>query len=661
MGTAAAVAGFLFWFALRGQEQLHVDRNLDRTASALEREISTRIGATANGVRNLARHGASLSWKSGEDWRADVGLSVGAFSDLRWVEWVDAAFHPVLVGPEQETRPQAPPEGSPEGELWAEALGRARATRSTVVAGPFAIGSGEAGVRIFVPLASFGASEAYLGGMISASDAFSSLIDHVAPGYAVEIRCEDRVVLRHGDVLEDSRLRRDREIAVPGDIPWSLSVVPEPWVLASQHSRLPDLALFSGLAIALLLGSTVWFGSMARRRAHTLEAAVNERTEDLARALESEQQARLEATEASESKDRFLSIMSHELRNPLGSMRTALEVVRERGAEEAPHMVAILNRQVAQLERLVDDLLDVARIGTGKISLRSERIALDALVEEVAESWSARAGASGLTVETDVRERPVWVDADPARITQVIDNLVRNATLASSEGGTIRISVECPDETHVEVAVTDAGEGIPAEELESLFKPFVQSHRSQAAQKGGLGLGLAIFKGLIEQHGGTVAAESEGLGRGARFSFRLRVRPGPLTADAPPPADPPAATGLRRILVVDDHPDSLTGLAELLRLLGHAVETALDGPSALELVNRERFDVVICDLGLPNMDGYEVAATLRRHPVAKTCLLCALSGFGDEDTVRRALAAGFDHHLTKPADIERLKVILHET
>jgi signal transduction histidine kinase/CheY-like chemotaxis protein len=658
-GIMAALVSAVFWYALRIEERRHVERNLDRTAHALEREIIDRVQAMARGMTNLARHGAALGWSSPDAWRTDAWLSVSALPDFLAIEWIDSEFTPRLVATIHTPAPDLSP--TPEStRLWIQALELARSSREPVVAGPFATRTGESLLRILVPLASYGAGDAYLGGIVSTRQAFAALVDHVAPGYAVHVRCRDETVLRRGGSVADRSPERRLSIDVPGEMPWSIEVTPDSALLASQRSQLPDLALLGGLIIAVLLGSTVWFGEIASRRAEQLEAAVAARTVDLERALGAERLARQDATTASAAKDRFLSIVSHELRNPLGSMRTALEVLdtKQAAGEVRGRMLAILERQVGQLGRLVDDLLDVSRIASGKISLEIDRIDLNVLLRHAVETWRTHTAKTGPRIDAELPDHAIWIDGDPERLTQVVDNLLLNATKATGPGGTIEVRLSETDDGRAEVAVRDDGEGISAEEIDRLFEPFFQSDRARAEQKGGLGLGLAIFKGLVEGHGGSVEVSSDGPSRGAQFVFRLPRK------TAPPLAEPPAVAirpGRLRLLLVDDHRDSLEGLAEMLRLQGHDVLTAADGQAGIDIARREtaeRLDAIICDLGLPRIDGYEVARTLRRDPSTETLLVIALSGFGDDTAMERAFEAGFDHHLTTPVDVDRLRDLL---
>jgi signal transduction histidine kinase/ActR/RegA family two-component response regulator/sensor domain CHASE-containing protein len=376
-----------------------------------------------------------------------------------------------------------------------------------------------------------------------------------------------------------------------------------------------------------------------------------------ARLYQAERGSRSEAQKANRAKDRFLAVLGHELRNPLGSIRNAFEVMTMRPDDDAlrTRMQSIARRQIRNLTRLVDDLLDISRIERGKVALQPERIDLGALVREHVESERGRAAASGLNLEMDIAKEPVWVDGDATRLTQVIGNLLANAVKFTDPGQSIRVSVEAEDGEAV-LRVKDTGAGIATENLEYIFEPFAQADESLDRASGGLGLGLPILKGLVEAHRGTVTAHSEGLGHGSEFVVRL-----PRKAAATPRAQRPTREPSQptwRILVIDDHSDSAEGLSELLTLYGHHVDVANDGAQGLRKAQDLRPEIVICDIGLPEMDGYEVARRMRADPRTASIRLFALTGYGDEHAAKRAEEAGFDFHLTKPVDVALLRQLL---
>jgi PAS domain S-box-containing protein len=366
--------------------------------------------------------------------------------------------------------------------------------------------------------------------------------------------------------------------------------------------------------------------------------------------------------EADRRKDEFLAMLAHELRNPLAPIRNAVEVFRLLGPADPDLEWArdMIGRQVQQLTRLVDDLLDVSRITRGKIALRKEPVDLAAVVARAVETSRPLLDARGHELTLDLPREPLRVEADATRLAQVVSNLLNNAARYTEEGGHIRLSVE-PGRGEAVVRVRDDGMGIPAELLPQVFELFTQGDRSLARSEGGLGIGLTLVKRLVELHGGRVEARSAGPGRGSEFIVRLRtLAPQPkrdMEDGGRGPSEVPPRP--RRVLVVDDNEDAAESLALLLRARGHEIRTAHDGPSALSVAEDFRPEVVFLDIGLPRMDGYEVARRLRVQPGREGLLLVALTGYGQDEDRRRAEEAGFDAHLVKPADLEALQRLLN--
>jgi PAS domain S-box-containing protein len=354
-------------------------------------------------------------------------------------------------------------------------------------------------------------------------------------------------------------------------------------------------------------------------------------------------------------KDEFLGMLSHELRNPLAPIRNSVYLLRHSGPEDADRSLRVIERQTEHLTRLVDDLLDVTRIARGKIQLRRARVDLRDVVRRTGEDLRTVLEERGVAYRVELPDRPLHADADATRIAQVIGNLLGNAAKFTREGDEVTLSLAARGDEAV-VRVRDTGAGIDPALLPSLFEPFVQGERTLARSEGGLGLGLALVKGLVELHGGSVHVESAGRGTGATFTLRL-----PLAADqaSSRPAGPVprgAGAGGRRVLVVDDNQDAADSLAQLVRLLGHEVDVAYDGPSAVAAVRARAPDVVLCDIGLPGMDGYAVAREVRG--ISPRLLLVAVSGYAQPEDVARATEAGFDLHVAKPPDPERLVALL---
>lgn len=356
-----------------------------------------------------------------------------------------------------------------------------------------------------------------------------------------------------------------------------------------------------------------------------------------------------ELTEANHRKDEFLGMLSHELRNPLAPVLNAVQILRH-----SPHDPAVvqraggmIERQVKHMARLIDDLLEVTRFTRGKIHLRRERLDLGVAASAAADAIRPRMRDRGVTFEFTPPAPPIWVEADPARLDQALSNLLDNAAKYTDPGGRVELSA-ARDGTAAVLRVRDTGMGIAPEILPRVFELFAQADKSLDRERGGLGLGLTLVKGLITLHGGTVEALSGGPGRGAEFVVRLPA------LDGPPE---PVPRGLH-FLVVDDNVDAATSLAALLDLNGHSVETAHDGARAVEAVRTGSFDVLLLDIGLPVMDGYEAARQIRTLPVAKRPLIIAVSGYGFDQDRSRAREAGFDHHLIKPVDVAAVIALL---
>lgn len=372
------------------------------------------------------------------------------------------------------------------------------------------------------------------------------------------------------------------------------------------------------------------------------------------------EEARTRAEDAGRAKDEFLAMLGHELRNPLSPIVTALQILRLKNQTSREHDV--IERQVRNLMRLVDDLLDVSRITRGKIELRKERLELANVAARAIELASPELEKNHQTLVFDVPERGLVVEADAARLAQVFANLLINAAKYSGAGTRIAFSAE-RDDSCIRARVTDQGIGIHAEFLDRVFDLFEQQPQAIDRASGGLGLGLAIVRSLVTLHGGTVSAASEGPGKGSEFVVELPA------AQPAPPQDTVSANELRatlapdshreRVLVVDDNPDALMMLAEALTSIGHVVRTASDGPTALQVAQAFDPDIALVDIGLPVMDGYEVAAGLR-EPGRGRPRLIAVTGYGEEAHRLRSAAAGFDAHMVKPIALEQLQQVLED-
>jgi signal transduction histidine kinase/ActR/RegA family two-component response regulator len=352
------------------------------------------------------------------------------------------------------------------------------------------------------------------------------------------------------------------------------------------------------------------------------------------------------------ARDQFLAMLGHELRNPLGAIVLALDVIDRRGAAE-PRQLDVVRRQSRQLSRLVDDLLDVSRVTSGKIALHRHPVELAALVGRAVEAMQPPAASAGVSLRVEVAPGEVPVLGDPVRLEQVIANLVGNAVKYNRPGGQVAVSLETSGGQAV-LRVRDDGIGLAEADLERVFDTFVQVDSGLDRARGGLGLGLTLVKTLVAMHGGQVRAESGGPGKGSTFTVRLPLAtPAELPARGDRGAAAPAARA-RRVLVIDDSPDNREVAQSALELLGHEVSLAGDGPSGIEEAFRCNPEVVVIDIGLPGLDGYEVARRLRAAR-GRGMVLIALTGYGQPDDRQRALEAGFDLHLTKPVEIEALR------
>jgi signal transduction histidine kinase/ActR/RegA family two-component response regulator len=404
---------------------------------------------------------------------------------------------------------------------------------------------------------------------------------------------------------------------------------------------------FALSAMALLL--IVSLAALIWRTGRTVTASMDARAAAERALTESEKSLR----EADRQKSEFLATLSHELRNPLAPMRFAVELLQGPPAV-AEHARQTIERQVRHLTRLVDDLLDLTRISRNKLALAARPGALKSLVADAVDAVAGEAAQAGLRLAVALPSDPIWINVDPERFVQMIVNLLTNAVRYSNPGETVFVEATA-DASSVSIAVRDTGAGIAAEDLNRVFDRFVQIGNSRHA---GLGLGLALVKTLAELHGGSVEAKSAGLGHGAEFIVRLPRASAPAGA-APAPvarrAGPPC-----RILVVDDNRDAAEMLAMYLRSDGHEVRVAADGHAALTEAAAFRPEVALLDIGMPGLSGYDVARTLRRDPETASTLLVAITGWGQDGDRRLAMAAGFDAHLTKPADPAAISVLLNE-
>jgi len=470
--------------------------------------------------------------------------------------------------------------------------------------------------------------------------------------------------------------------------PWTIAVaIPKEEMLAGARRAALWLALGTVLSTAVAGGLALALGRRVARPIHTLARAAHDvgsgdvtaLLDDVAqrpgfaealevnRALQHavqslrerealQERERVALREADQAKNEFLAMLGHELRNPLSAITTSAQVLRisKPGADTGALAHQVIERQARQMSRLVEDLMDISRLATGKLRLELELLDLCAVVDRAIETW--RHGNTQRDVRVTLHCGPTWVRIDRARIEQILVNLLENAAKFSPKGGTIDVEVRTHGE-HALLEVRDHGQGIAAEDLALIFETFYQGTQSLHRPQGGLGLGLALVKRLAELHGGGVQAHSDGDGLGTTMTVQLPLAV--AQAQREPGSDAPRLVQGRRVLVVEDNDDGRLALETMLRLQGHQVEAVGGGLAALEAVQRRAPEVAIIDIGLPDIDGWEVARRIAQMAPVPRPLLVAISGFGQHEDKERSRQAGFDLHMTKPVDPAALCDVLH--
>jgi signal transduction histidine kinase/ActR/RegA family two-component response regulator len=413
----------------------------------------------------------------------------------------------------------------------------------------------------------------------------------------------------------------------------------------------PEPCMFTARAERLVVGVAAQ-AAVAIDNARLFEGAQRE--------IERRERAEAALRETDRRKDEFLATLAHELRNPLAPIRQAALISKAPAATRAQKRWShdVIIRQVRHMAVLLDDLLDVSRITRGTLELRPEMTELAAVIEAAIETARPAIDARRHSLSIDVPRTPVQFAADPLRLAQVLSNLLTNAAKYTDPGGQIRLRASAGAEG-VTISVTDTGIGIQPDALDSLFAMFSQVQSSQHRSEGGLGIGLGLAKGLVELHGGTIEANSAGKGRGSAFIVRLPVR----SLHARRPRDTSGATSAKspgtRVLIADDNVDAAESLAMLLRMEGHEVVVVHDGRQALAAFEAAPPPkVALLDIGMPELDGYEVASRVRQHPLGRDVTLIAVTGWGQDSDKARARAAGFNHHFTKPVEPDRLSALL---
>jgi PAS domain S-box-containing protein len=500
---------------------------------------------------------------------------------------------------------------------------------------------------------------------------FRALIENLNVGVAL-IDETGKFSLYNGQFLAMFGLSPDADVRNVNDQDWSA------WQVFDEHGDLLDVdehpvrkAALTGLAVRDTLvdvrlpggRKAAWMlvsaeplldpGGRAERVICTYSDITERKHAEMAL-----RQANERLQEADQRKDEFLAVLSHELRNPLAPVRAAVYVLEHAvpGGEQANRARIVIDRQVAQLARLVDDLLDVTRISRGKIHLQREMLDLTGLVRRTAEDHRELFRAKDVHLEVDVPGEQLWVDGDAQRLAQVVGNLLHNAAKFTEVGGrtAIRVRREAGSGEAV-ISVADNGVGINPAALPRLFDPFMQVDKTLDRARGGLGLGLALVKSLVEMHGGSVLALSDGIGHGAEFRIRLPPQPAPLAGAS---LSRSGGHPSRRIFIIEDNVDAADSLREALELAGHEVEVAYNGVDGIERARHFKPDIVLCDIGLPGMNGYEVARAMRNDETIGAAHLVALTGYALPEDLARAREAGFDVHIAKPPSPEALQETL---
>jgi PAS domain S-box-containing protein len=420
--------------------------------------------------------------------------------------------------------------------------------------------------------------------------------------------------------------------------------------LAQPAGQAPCPVYFKGFAVRDADGHNIGLATITR------DITAHKRAEDELRRVAAD------LSEADHRKSEFLATLAHELRNPLAPIRTGLDLLRmaPQGAESTPRVHAMMDRQLGHLIHLVDDLLDIARITRGKIELKKEQVRLDTIINMAVETSASLIAAHRHVLEVTLPPAPLELEGDVTRLVQVLSNLLNNAAKYTPAGGMIALSAWREDGQAV-VSVADSGIGIPPEAIGSVFDMFTQVRGSLDRAQGGLGIGLSLVRRLVELHGGRVSAFSGGRGQGSTFTLRLPLRPGTPHADGGlrhAPCAGNAAPGALRVLVVDDNLDAADSLAALLQILGHSTRVAHDGPAGLAAAHDFEPDLVLLDIGLPGMSGYDVARAIRAAQELRQVVLIALTGWGAQSDRQQSVEAGFDQHLTKPVSLEALEQAL---
>ncbi|MFN2497917.1 MAG: ATP-binding protein [Pyrinomonadaceae bacterium] len=435
-----------------------------------------------------------------------------------------------------------------------------------------------------------------------------------------------------------------RQRPLDADEQWQLSALADQAAIALRNARLYEMEL----------------AEATRERDETVEA-LRESKQKIVTMLAREQQARADAEEANRLKDEFLATLSHELRNPLNVVIGYAEILR-RSDESQPHSFVVkaadtIRRNALAQAQLVSDLLDLSRLQMGKLALNQQPVSLSTIITDAVETVRTEAKAKRITLNIDLDPEILVIEGDPVRLGQVAWNLLNNAVKFTPVDGNVKVALTRDGEDAL-LTIEDNGQGISPEFLPHVFEIFRQADASSARRQGGMGIGLALVKQLAELHGGRVSAESQGVGAGARFSVWIPLYKAGVAGIASEPTGATRALERKFILVVDDSAETTDMLGRLLQLEGAFVESARSGAEALEIARRENFDLVVSDISMPEMDGYQLLQKLRELPSMANVPAVALTGYGRGADIERALAEGFAEHLTKPLDLDQLLQIV---
>lgn len=463
-----------------------------------------------------------------------------------------------------------------------------------------------------------------------------------------EVQSEARVVARDGRLVHvEFRLQpeRNQEGAVAGIIgavrDISVQKAQQQALDAERQRLLVDLAKRAEIEAQL------------RQAKEEAERRADEAEEARAAVKDREHRLHYEA----QLKDEFLATLAHELRNPLSPLRNVAEILRrEPLTDTGRHAIGVMERQIGQLVRLIDDLMDISRITRGQLTLRKERVDLRSILDSAFETAQPQLASAGVSLSVEVPDEPLMLDADATRIAQVILNLLTNAAKFTPSGGSVTVAAR-PLGERVAIVVRDTGIGISATDQEKVFGMFVQLNRDMRRSQSGLGIGLTLVKQMTEMHGGNVAVWSAGVDQGSEFTITLPLAT-PVMPGRPAPASSPADRLVLRIVVADDSVDGADSLAFLLKAAGHEVMTAYDGRAAIALAESHHPDVMLLDIGMPEVSGYDVARAVRRESWGRGIRLIALTGWGQAEHRRRSLEVGFDDHLVKPVELDVLDNLL---